>query len=373
MNYQFPIIQHINDVLPHIEGRGEFIVAVRDNYKVINYVVAMENTFAMVGSDDIGGAIRRECRGLIFSLDGDLISRPYHKFFNIGEKEETLPNNLDMTQPHVRLEKLDGSMLRPLVFGDEVFLASKMGITEVATQGAKLLTEEQKVYLHNHFHAGNTVILEYIGPENKIVLNYSESKLILTAVRNNLTGIYFMPDECPFEIVKSYGSLDSSITDYMEIARHAEGREGDVIRFSTGQMYKLKNDWYVRIHKNKDLIRNEKNIAELIITETLDDVIPFLDSVDLEIVRKYEERFAAAMDNVLGRLEGLVLLANVLHGGNKKDIALGFIPNLKYKQDASFIFSALDGKNLRELLIKHIKKNVGTITKYNDLIVWLEL
>lgn len=374
MNYVFPELRHIDDVLPHIAGRGEFIVAERDQYKVINYVVAMENTFSMNGPDDLGGAIRRECRGLIFSLDGDLISRSYHKFHNIGEKEETLPNNLDMSKPHIRYEKEDGSMLRALVFGDSIYLASKMGITDVAVEGAKLLTEEQKEYLKSHFKNKKTVILEYVGPDNKIVLNYIESKLILTGIRDNLTGEYSMPviDDCPFEIVKSYGAVTDSLIDYMEIARQAEGREGDVIRFATGQMVKLKNNWYVRIHKNKDLIRYEKNIAELIITETLDDVIPFLDSVDLNTVRQYEKRFASAIDNVLGRLDGLVLLANVLYGGNKKDVAIGFIPNLKYKEDASFIFSSLDGKDLRELVINKIKKSVGTITKYNDLIAWME-
>ncbi len=81
MNYCFPEICHINDVLPHIEGRDEFVVAEREGYTVVNYVVAMADTFDMTGPDDLGGAIRRECRGLIFGPDGALMSRPFHKFF----------------------------------------------------------------------------------------------------------------------------------------------------------------------------------------------------------------------------------------------------------------------------------------------------
>jgi RNA ligase len=49
MNYQFPEIRHLNDVLPHIEGRDEFIVAEREGYSVVNYVVAMADTFNMTG------------------------------------------------------------------------------------------------------------------------------------------------------------------------------------------------------------------------------------------------------------------------------------------------------------------------------------
>ena len=52
---------------------------------MINYVVSTPETFATM--NDIGDAIRRECRGMIFDGDtGIIISRPYHKFFNAGEK-----------------------------------------------------------------------------------------------------------------------------------------------------------------------------------------------------------------------------------------------------------------------------------------------
>ena len=82
MNYEFSTIRTIDDVLPHIEGREEFIVAEREGYKVINYVVAMADTFDMTGPSDLGGAIRRECRGLKFAPNGEIAARPFFKFFN---------------------------------------------------------------------------------------------------------------------------------------------------------------------------------------------------------------------------------------------------------------------------------------------------
>lgn len=119
INYNFPPIHHINDVLPHIEGRDEFKVIHKDWYTVINYVVALEDTFPSVnvagGSPkmrrerQLQNAILRECRGLIFdSESGELLSRPYHKFFNVGEKVDIHPNSIDLSQHHVVLEKLDG-------------------------------------------------------------------------------------------------------------------------------------------------------------------------------------------------------------------------------------------------------------------------
>ena len=48
MRYQFPHINHINDVLPAIKDSPEFIVAEREHYNVVNYVVAHPETFPEV-------------------------------------------------------------------------------------------------------------------------------------------------------------------------------------------------------------------------------------------------------------------------------------------------------------------------------------
>lgn len=372
MNYQFPEIRTIEDVLPHIEGRPEFIVAEREFGTVINYMVSMADTFDMTGPEDLGAAIRRECRGIIFDINGFIMSRPFHKFFNVNEREETQTHLIDMSQPHVIMEKMDGSMIRPVWQNMLLRLATKMGITDIAVEAEKLLTPEQYDWLEQVMLSGVTPIFEYVAPTNKIVIDYAEPKLVLLAMRNNKSGNYFMPHWAPFEVVPQYGSVDGGLSDYIARARQMEGREGDIIRFANGHMLKIKNDWYVRIHKTKDLIRTERNIADIIVNEQLDDVLPLLDAADLSVVRAYELRFDAAIENVLGRLEGLVTLARVLHGGIKKEVAINFVPNLKNKEDASFIFSALDGKELRPLVIKKIKDSVGNGPKYEAMMNWLE-
>lgn len=372
MNYKFPEIRTIDDVLPHIEGRSEFIVAEREFGTVINYMVSYTDTFDMTGSEDLSGAIRRECRGIIFDTEGRIMSRPFHKFFNVNERLETMSHYIDMSTPHIIMEKMDGSMIRPLYSQGKIRLATKMGVTDIAIEAEKLLTEEQYEWLDEIIHNNVTPIFEYIAPTNKIVIDYSEPKLVLLAMRNNFTGNYYMPHKAPFELVSQYGSVDGNLSDYIARAREMQGREGDIIRFSDGHMVKVKNDWYVRIHKTKDLIRTERNIADIIVNEQLDDVLPLLDAADLVTVRAYEQRFDAAVENVLGRLEGLVTLARVLHGGIKKEVAINFIPNLKNKEDASFIFSSLDGKELRPLVIKKIKDSVGNGPKYDAMMIWME-
>lgn len=368
MNYTFPEIRHIDDVRPAIAGRGEFIIAEREHYDVINYMVAFPDSFDM---DNEYGAMRRECRGLIFDKLGNLISRPFHKFFNVGERIETQMANLDMSASHVIMEKMDGSMIRPLLINGELFLATKMGVTEIAIEAMKVIGDNAKGWLRNMVEMGKTPLLEYIAPTNKIVIQYKEAKLVLLAVRDNLTGRYSLPNDSPFEVVPTYGSMEGNIQDYIARAREQEGREGDIIRWADGHMAKIKNDWYVRIHKVKDMIRTERHILNIIVNEEMDDLLPILDETDTEIVKNYEKRFSAALDDVLVRIEGLVMIAKTVYGGDKKTVALEFAPNLLQKQDARFIFSVLDGKDLRPLVLDHIAKSVTKTEKYEELVKWM--
>jgi RNA ligase len=192
MNYKFPQIRTIDDVLPHIEGRSEFIVAEREFGTVINYVVSMATTFDMTGPDDLGGAIRRECRGIKFGLDGHIIARPFHKFFNIGEREETLPNNLDFSADHTVFTKLDGSMSHPVLVKDKIRWCTKMGFTEIAAYMDDFAARNPKYndFARECIADGYTPLFEYVGPHNKVVLDYAEENMVLLAVRHMVTGEY---------------------------------------------------------------------------------------------------------------------------------------------------------------------------------------
>jgi RNA ligase len=373
MNYAFPVINTISDVLPAIAGRDEFVVAERDFGTVINYLVAMPDTFKMEGPDDVMGAIRRECRGLIFDLEGRIMSRPFHKFFNVNEKEETQAHMLDLSRPHVVMDKLDGSMIRPVFEYGMVRLATKMGITDIAIEAERLLDPGQYEWLEDMMIDGFTPIFEYVAPTNKIVVEYAEAKLILTAVRETVSGEYrsLRQWDAPFEQVRT----DSSIHDfnaYLSFKRGETMREGDIIRFADGHMVKVKNDWYVQIHKTKDIVRVDRNIIELVLNETIDDTRAMLDPSDLVRVDEVEAGFWAAFENAEGRLLGLEMLARTIYGADKKRIALEMVPNLINKQDGGFIFKLIDGYAIRDLLLDHCKKNIGSTPKYEALMEWMK-
>jgi RNA ligase len=200
MNYQFPEIRTINDVLPHIEGCKEFVVAERDGFTVINYNVTMPDTFPPIkvagGSAkqrearSLTNRMRRECRGLKFHTDGKIAARPFFKFFNVGERDETQIKNIDFSQPHNIEEKRDGSMLHPFLLDGGIRWMTKMGLSDVALQAEEFIntTSNYVPFARYCIDNGLTCIFEYTSPDNKIVVDYDQPALILLSVRNNITG-----------------------------------------------------------------------------------------------------------------------------------------------------------------------------------------
>jgi RNA ligase len=285
-----------------------------------------------------------------------------------------------MAQPHVIMEKMDGSMIRPILIDGYMRLATKMGVTDVAMQAEAWLAAQDPSlndWLRFYMNEGYTPIFEWVSPFNQIVLAYEEADLVLLAIRENVTGRYLDLDEemteirCPFTVVPRYGSMDGNIVDYIDRQRGKEGREGDIIRFADGHMLKVKNDWYVRIHKTIDRVKFDRNIVDLIINENVDDVIPMLPHEQVARIRDFETCFWEAFVATEERLTLLFLEATTVFGSNRKRIALEMIPSLPNKADAQFVFRMLDGSNIRDLLLEHVRKSIISNTKWDACAEWM--
>jgi len=367
MNYKFPQISQLSDVLPHIEGRDEFIVAERKGHKIVNYVVSKEDSF-----DD---PVRRECRGLVFGAKDEIISRPFHKFFNVNEKEETQEKQINLSLPHAITEKVDGSMIRPLIFNGGFRLATKMGVTDVANNAERWLfsrpdVQRKQHYMIHLFNKGLTPIFEWISPKNRIVVRHKEENLILLAIRDNVSGVYLPLDsDAPFDLVPVYGDI-SSIDDYIAKVRGQEEREGDVIHFSDGHKVKIKTDWYVRIHKILDKVKFERNIVDLILNDELDDAIAGLPESERERIKNYEKKFWQKFNQ---KIEDLKLIYEKSQKyETRKEIALNYANDLE-KSDKSLLFKMLDGRDVHSLLLKHIQNNTSTNAKWEICESWLNI
>jgi len=162
----------------------------------------------------------------------------------------------------------------------------------------------------------------------------------------------------------------TKIESLIEFTRNLENAEGFVVAFADGHRVKIKADQYVRIHKTIDRITFDRNIVDIIINEQIDDVAPLLPAVQLDRVRDFETRFWRAFrdkERYLAMMDDFV----TSNFTSRKDIAVEFIPTLKDKNDAQFIFRMLDGHGLRDLLMDHVRKNITTNVRWDACAEWL--
>lgn len=359
MNYDFPVINNYSDVEPYIDDY--FIVKEKNGVRFINYKNMSPETFPPVV--DYGTAVRREFRGIAFDVEsGKVLSRPFHKFFNINERPET--ENIDFGEYHWVDEKLDGSMVRPIRHpSGAIRWCTKAGITDVALQAEVFVANNPKYqkFVEDYLDYGCTPIFEYIGPNNKIVLDYDQEAMVLLAIRDNKNGKYM---DVPSEFSTDWGIPNAAPVDYPE--ENQEGTEGVVITFLDGHKVKVKTEWYVLRHKGKELIENERKVVGMILDNTLDDVLPLVSEEQRNVLRRFEV-------NLLYDINKLQMNLDVMKQfifdeyKTRKDYAISC--NGKFKWFDRYVFMKYDGKNVdpMEFVREHVKKNLTTQTKYEDM------
>lgn len=300
------MIRNLDDALALIEGRKDFVVKRDPAYVAIDYAVAFPDTFE--------DPRRAELRGMKFYPDtGEVMARPLHKFFNVGEKEHTQPHLLDFDAEHIIMDKLDGSMIHPALLRDgSVRFMTRMGVTDVARKAERHLTPELCEHLLTALLANYTPIFEFTAPDNRIVVRYPVSGLTLLAMRDNLTGAYAPRDVLQaraerwgLPLVRTW-ERPASASALIETVRALKGAEGVVIRFGCGLWVKIKGDEYALMHKAKDSITREKNVLATILDGLADDLRPLLAPEDRAQLDAYEVRLTTAMLRTAERVDAIV-------------------------------------------------------------------
>lgn len=353
-------ITHIDEVLPAIEGRTDFVVAKREGYTAIDYVYA--------GADSFDDPIRRECRGLKFGSNGTLIARPFGKFFNIGERQETQPNLIDFAKPHIVMDKLDGSMVHPAIVDDEVVLMTRMGRSDHARQAESLfLTPELAGKCRDLLEAGITPIFEYTGPKNRIIIRYEKAELTLLAARHTFEGGYlardFLIDQAAsmsVPVVLEIASEWQSAMAFLDFVRVIQGKEGFVIRFMDEHperlLLKAKGEDYVLKHKSKEAITLEKNVLALILTNGLDDVLPLLSEEEQQSLEEYRHAVQAGLEKTVQMVEQIVESGAAL---DQKTFAVDHLAG-QPQSIRALAFSTRKSNDARAEIGKLLTKSVST-------------
>jgi RNA ligase len=389
----FPVIDHLDEVLAAIDGREEFMVHRNADLGFVSvlYRYAMADTFLDPNEAQLAAAERRrrqivrECRGITFdAISGKVIARKFHKFFNLGERDETQPHRIDWSRPHLRLVKADGSLMTPILRADRVRWASKMGVTRVS-QPVEAFVAGRTNYLQlarDAHHRGVTAQFEWCSSEaQRIILDYPESMLVLLAVRDNHTGRYWSQDEVEdfgrdhnIPCIARNGGAVADHAAYLKELGGLTGIEGEVIVFDTGERYKVKTAEYVRMHRALSGLAQEKDVLALVLADGVDDVKPL---VSADLAEKLDVFAAAVNRGIDHSAEALATLFRDGHAasaGDRKRFATEFAQ--KHKEESPFLFalwskagSADEALRLsaRELVAQQVLKNLGSSTRVDQI------
>jgi RNA ligase len=392
----FPLINSLDQIRNAIDihrvktGGEEFIIAERDDYFVANYMVGYESTFPPIynedGSFSTANAILRECRGIMFDKQGNIISRPFHKFFNLNQLPETQAHVVDMTQPYDVLDKMDGSMIRPVLINGVVRLCTKMGLTDEGKMAEEFfdsfsqeVQENYKRFIEVYVH-DYTPIFEYCSRRNQIVIDYPEDKLVLTAMRHNITGEYvtyrtlkILSKTFSVPLVESMelgypeqGDASLTSADIASIVKDWKGVEGIVIRFADGQMIKIKAEDYCIKHHAKDSLLLEKNLIKLYLEEKIDDILPLLDDTFRGRVDTYIKAVEKGINFTVASISKEVEWLYDQYGLNRREQA-SYINQCVQTYCRPILFGALDGRDVRGQIIRKIIDNTGTANKLDSV------
>lgn len=280
----FPVLNHINDLLPFIADNKQFRVQDQDNgTTVVCYMLQDEDTFRGEHED-----YYKECRGVTFcSKTGKVLSRTLHKFQNVGENDKTQADQIPWDKITRIMDKRDGSMITPVLLTHE-----SNGATYIRCKTKKTFTSNEAIYatkflrdfpegntwIRTLLEAGFTPTFEWTSPNSPIVLLYEKDELTLLQVRKNVTGRYMNAEEmdvlkelCPFPVVPNLVHNYPHPRDLLDHALTAEGIEGWIVQTDAGEMWKIKTKWYCELHHSVTFTR-WRDIARTVLDDKSDDL-----------------------------------------------------------------------------------------------------
>lgn len=225
--------------------------------------------------------IERECRGITFNDFGECICRPFHKFFNVGEREETLPKNIQWDKVTHILNKIDGSLLCPVDINGQIFWKTKKSFySDIAIKIQNEWNKRQEFwdkynsFIWKHGSHNCTMMFEYISPDNRIVIDYKTDELVYLCQRDIDSGIYFDFAQIAYNYMNINQTIKNKI-DYENVIntiKQEKEKEGYVFYTSDNQIYKCKTQWYLDRHHLLSSL-SYKEIFKMIAEERIDDVV----------------------------------------------------------------------------------------------------
>lgn len=319
-----------------------------------------------------------ECRGIMFELDDNnnpirIAARPPKKFFNLFENPFT--EDIKDDQVGLAFKKEDGSLISSFIDKGELFLKSKGSLfSQQVLDSQKWLYDERRKPLLEclKWYAENdiTINMEWVSPDNRVVLTYEEPRLIILNARHNITGEYIdLEDLVKDQTINQY-IVDNhpfeTINELIKEVQELKDQEGYVVYNSKGAepVFKIKCPWYVHLHSVKSFVSSDKNLWEAVAEGVSDDIKALFetDKASLDRIAKFESIYKKQFSFVY---KTAIDIYNKLRGNSRKDYAIesqSILNEIGYPQLFNIIMSLyLNGpdESIVDLIKDHLVKFIN--------------
>ena len=355
----------------HIRNRYVSVRAHRsDNLVIYNYT----HSCAL---NQVWDKVTIQTRGLITTLQGDVVARPFPKFFNT-DQIEGLRNHIhhlfgikfrDLSkQEFVAYDKLDGSL--GILYVEKNFGAvwtyqiATRGSFESpqAIKGSEIFHKQYEMFVdrnsETYFDTERyTYLFEIIYPQNRIVVDYGDKEEVrLLAVIDNETGKdswveFTRVSEFQQTIPVKNRGVFHDIKDLPD----EQNAEGYVLVYQNGFRLKYKHEEYKRLHK---LIcgLTEKRIWDVLRNgDDLDNYAKDLPDEFHKWIYEVADKLKSKFDDILEKAKVLCKKGEELHTVNGILNRKEFAAYAGQFECRNLIFMILDGRNYNDFIWKNLE------------------
>lgn len=301
------------------------------------------------------------CRGLVVdSMTGEVVARPFAKFFNWEEVANEVPVKGDYVYVQ---EKMDGSLGILFNYKGEWIMATRGSFT--SEQAIKGLQIAKRDFNLSAFEPSVTYLCEIIYPENRIVVNYEDENLVFLGATTPEEELHWATAKAFFKasgideanIVKTEQHFSFGEDLYTSLKKqNLENKEGFVLRFQPSNFrMKIKFEDYVKLHRvltqcsSYDIWENLKDFDKLpneLLENIPDEFYRWVEALEISIRLNF---------NTI-KAEHELILAEARKEINEKKEFAEYVRNLNMKGiNASILFAIWDGKNPAEQIWKMVK------------------
>lgn len=330
-----------------------------------------------------------ECRGLILQKDTwNIVCKSFKRFFNYGEALE-ITDKFSMNGNVYALMKIDGSLISLFSHNNKWIMATRgtiNGTGQVNTFNMTFKelfdkTVEQYPNFYDKLDKNLVYIFELTSPENRVVTPYTDRKLNLLTIRDNIEFKEFY-----YEFIEKWAyalGVDIprrySFKSISEIVRMAaelgEMQEGFVCinydQFENGDFcrVKVKNPAYVAISHIKESSSSSLSaLMQLVITGETSEFLSYFPEF-----KQYTNRLEKEFNHYKTVVENDFEVMKSLKFENRKEFASWatktIAPNIMFKAYDKKVNSFLDHVNqlIEEKGAKNTAKSFLTTLKVKDI------